>query len=187
MPNIGRKGQCPWRGKGDALHPPLLLPAMHTAHFEPACVSAKATVSRMRPRQCASWNGKLQMEKHNQMFGVLGRVLLRRGVGLSAQSFFFSAYRAETVFNICQMSRPTVKTTNGRGSCQGQPAKCRTKSPGRHSWADQSLEAGGTNAFRWAWHRFEVGPVDSDRSMRLYLHLHHITVYTVYIYMCVCA
>ena len=103
----------------------------------------------------------------------------------AAQSFFF-AYRAETVFNICQMSRPTVKTTNGRGSCQGQPAKCRTKSPGRHSWADQSLEAGGTNAFRWAWHRFEVfGPVDSDRSMRLYLHLHHITVYTVY--MCVCA
>ena len=99
--------------------------------------------------------------------------------------FFFSACRAETVFNICQMSRPTVKTTNGRGSCQGQPAKCRTKSPGRHSWADQSLEAGGTNAFRWAWHRFEVGPVDSDRSMRLYLHLHHITVYTVYI--CVCA
>lgn len=99
---------------------------------------------------------------------------------------FFFAYRAETVFNICQMSRPTVKTTNGRGSCQGQPAKCRTKSPGRHSWADQSLEAGGTNAFRWAWHRFEVfGPVDSDRSMRLYLHLHHITVYTVY--MCVCA
>ena len=37
-------------------------------------------------------------------------------------------------------------------SCQGQPAKCLTKSPGRHSCADQSLEAGGTKAFRCASH-----------------------------------
>lgn len=33
-------------------------------------------------------------------------------------------------------------------SCHGHPAKCRTKSPGRHSWADQSFEAGGTKALR---------------------------------------
>ena len=68
------EGQCP-RGKGDTLHPPILSPVMHTAHFELACVSAKATVSRMRPRQCASWNGQPQMEKHKQEFGALGRVL----------------------------------------------------------------------------------------------------------------
>lgn len=41
-------------------------------------------------------------------------------------------------------------------SCHGHPAKCRTKSPGRHSWADQSFEAGGTKALRWAWITLEV-------------------------------
>lgn len=140
MPNIGRKGQCPWRGKGDALHPPLLLPAMHTAHFEPACVSAKATVSRMRPRQCASWNGKLQMEKHNQMFGVLGRVLLRRGVGLSAQSFFFPPTVQRRSSTFAKWVGQPLKPQTGAA-----PARGNQRSAGR---SRQAAIHGPTNRWR---------------------------------------